>query len=49
VADFLKRSSVIEFRQNAFEKLAPVVIRLASLEGLTAHAASVAVRQKGKK
>jgi histidinol dehydrogenase len=49
VSDFFKRSSVIEIAQNAFEKLAPVVIRLAGLEGLTAHAASVAVRQKGKR
>lgn len=49
VSDFLKRSSVIEIAQNAFEKLAPVVIRLAELEGLTAHAASVSIRQKGRK
>jgi histidinol dehydrogenase len=49
VADFLKRTSVIGMGRNAFEKLAPVVIRLAELEGLTAHAASVAVRLKGKK
>ncbi|HSA59251.1 MAG TPA: histidinol dehydrogenase [bacterium] len=45
VSDFLKRSSLIEIAQNAFEKLAPTVIRLAELEGLTAHAASVRVRK----
>lgn len=44
VGDFLKRSSVIEVGQKAFEKLGPVVVRLAELEGLTAHAASVTVR-----
>jgi histidinol dehydrogenase len=50
VGDFLKRSSVIELGEKAFEKLAPTVIRLAALEGLTAHAASVTVRRvKGKK
>lgn len=46
VGDFLKRSSVIGMNEKAFEKLAPTVIRLANLEGLTAHAASVEVRAK---
>ncbi|HEX5036627.1 MAG TPA: histidinol dehydrogenase [bacterium] len=46
VGDFLKRSSVIEVGPKAFEKLGPVVVRLAELEGLTAHAASVSVRKK---
>jgi histidinol dehydrogenase len=46
VGDFLKRSSVIEVGQKAFEKLGPVVVKLAELEGLTAHAASVSIRKK---
>ncbi len=49
VADFLKRSSVLEIGKKSFEKVAPHVIRLAKLEGLTAHAASVRIRLKGKK
>jgi histidinol dehydrogenase len=49
VSDFLKRSSLIEMGEKAFEKLAPTVIRLAELEGLTAHAASVSIRRKGEK
>jgi histidinol dehydrogenase len=44
IGDFLKRSSVIEIKQRSFKTLAPHVIRLAKLEGLTAHAASVEVR-----
>ncbi len=48
VSDFLKRSSVIEVGQKAFEKLGPTVIKLSALEGLTAHGASVTVRQKRK-
>ena len=46
VGDFLKRSSVIGMNEKAFEKLAPTVIRLAEIEGLTAHAASVQIRLK---
>jgi len=44
VFDFVKRSSVLEFSKKSFTKLAPHVIRLARLEGLTAHAASVEIR-----
>lgn len=46
VFDFLKRSSRIEIGQSPFIRLAPHVIRLAKLEGLTAHAASVEIRIK---
>ncbi len=46
VSDFLKRASVIQFSKEALKTLAPDVVRLANLEGLTAHAASVAVRLK---
>ena len=49
VGDFLKRSSLIGMGQNAFETLAPVVIELAELEGLTAHGHSVDVRRKGNR
>jgi histidinol dehydrogenase len=48
VSDFLKRSSVIEIGRKAFEKLGPTVIKLAELEGLTAHAASVMIRRPKK-
>lgn len=48
VGDFLKRSSVIGIGEKAFEKLAPTVIKLAKIEGLTAHAASVQIRLKRK-
>lgn len=46
VVDFLKRSSVTEVSSRAIKKLGPHVIRLAKLEGLTAHAASVEMRLK---
>jgi len=46
VADFLKRSSLIGIRQTSFKSLAPHVVRLAKLEGLTAHALSVEMRLK---
>ena len=44
VGDFLKRSSFIEASPRALKKFGPHVVRLASLEGLTAHAASIALR-----
>jgi histidinol dehydrogenase len=42
--DFLRRSSVISFSRAGLEKVAEDVRLLAEKEGLTAHAASVAVR-----
>ncbi len=48
VGDFLKRSSVLEIGPKAFAKLAPDVMRLAGLEGLTAHAESVKVRLRNE-
>jgi histidinol dehydrogenase len=42
--DFLRRSSVLSFSKEGLAALAPDVLRLAEVEGLTAHAASVAVR-----
>ena len=42
--DFLKFSSVIECGPAAVKKLGPVVVRLAELEGLTAHALAMKMR-----
>ncbi|HEY0981860.1 MULTISPECIES: histidinol dehydrogenase [unclassified Schlesneria] len=42
--DFLKRSSVISFNRDALEDAADDIRRLAEVEGLTAHSASVDVR-----
>jgi histidinol dehydrogenase len=45
VETFLKNSSIIFYSQEAFQKDADDVIRLAEIEGLTAHAQSIRVRQ----
>lgn len=42
--DFLKRSSVISFNRDALDDAADDIRRLAAVEGLTAHSASVDVR-----
>ncbi len=42
--DFLKRSSVIAFNRTALEDAADDIRRIAAVEGLTAHSASVDVR-----
>lgn len=42
--DFLRRSSVLSFTKEGLAELAEDVLCLAELEGLTAHAASVAMR-----
>lgn len=44
VETFLKKSSVISYSQKALENDGEHIMRLAKLEGLTAHANSVAVR-----
>ena len=44
VDDFLKKTSVIAYSRTAFERDARSIIRLAELEGLSAHAASVRIR-----
>ncbi len=41
---FLRSSSVIEYSADALQSIAPDVTRMADVEGLTAHKASVAVR-----
>jgi histidinol dehydrogenase len=49
VEEFLKRTSVIGFSQSALGRLGESVVRLANLEGLSAHARSVQVRLDGMK
>lgn len=44
VYDFIKRSSLIEFSEKGFRRLAPFVETIAEVEGLEAHARSVKVR-----
>jgi histidinol dehydrogenase len=44
VDNFLKRTSVISYSRSALERDAQSIIRLAELEGLEAHAASVRTR-----
>ncbi|WP_028844974.1 histidinol dehydrogenase [Thermodesulfovibrio thiophilus] len=45
VYDFLKRSSLIKVKQKGFNTLAPYVEKLATIEGLQAHANTVKVRK----
>jgi histidinol dehydrogenase len=44
VLDFMKRSSLVRCEAASLEALAPAAIRLASAEGLEAHALSLSVR-----
>lgn len=44
VDDFIKKSSLIYYSSQAFERDASAIIKLAELEGLEAHARSVRVR-----
>jgi histidinol dehydrogenase len=46
VDDFIKKTSVIAYSRAAFDRDADSIIRLAELEGLTAHAESVRIRLK---
>ena len=49
VYDFLKKSSIIHYTEEAFKGLAEDIIVLAEAERLTAHADSIRVRlQKGE-
>ncbi len=41
VYDFVKRTSIIEVDRTGFQRLAPTVVRLATAEGLDAHALAV--------
>ncbi|MEJ2490482.1 MAG: histidinol dehydrogenase [Desulfuromonadales bacterium] len=44
--DFVKKSSLIGFSQEGLRRLGDSIIRIAELEGLEAHARSVAIRLK---
>ncbi len=44
VTDFVKRTNILRVSRAGLEALGPVAVRLARLEGLTAHAESVSVR-----
>ncbi len=46
VYDFVKRSSLLEFTEKGFMGLSGPVEKIASIEGLDAHAASVKIRRK---
>lgn len=48
VETFLKKSSIISYSRKALEQDAAHIVRMAELEGLTAHARSVEVRLKGQ-
>lgn len=45
VYDFVKKTSILDFSEEGFLKLAPTVYRFALLEGLDAHARTISVRQ----
>lgn len=42
--DFVKKSSLVSFSKSGLQRLGPAVVRIAELEGLEAHARSVAIR-----
>jgi len=44
--DFVKKSSLVSFSKAGLERLGPAIVRIAELEGLEAHARSVAIRLK---
>ncbi len=46
VEDFVKRTSLVEFSEQGFERLAPAAARLARLEGLIAHSRALEVRTR---
>ena len=47
VADFVKRTSIIEYEPSALKAQGDDIERLAEVEGLSAHARSVAARTRG--
>ena len=44
VEDFIKKSSLVHFTQDGLKRLGQQIIKVAELEGLTAHARSVSIR-----
>jgi len=49
VDDFIKKSSVIYYSEDALKRVSADIRKFAKAEGLTAHANSIAVRFNGKK
>ena len=49
VETFLKKSSIISYNREALREDGPHIMALANLEGLSAHAKSVAIRTNKKK
>jgi histidinol dehydrogenase len=49
VDHFVKKTSLIHYAQDAFQKEAQDIKRLANIEGLGAHAQAVKVRMGSKK
>ena len=46
VYDFVKKSSIIQYSEEALKKEAPYIETLANMEGLGAHAKSISIRRK---
>ena len=46
VDDFVKKSSIVSFSKRGLERLGGEIVRIAELEGLSAHARSVSLRLK---
>jgi histidinol dehydrogenase len=44
VDDFVKKSSIVSFSRQGLERLGSEIVRIAELEGLSAHARSVSLR-----
>ncbi len=44
VDDFVKKSSIVSFSQAGLQRLGSAIVRIAELEGLSAHARSVSLR-----
>jgi histidinol dehydrogenase len=48
VDDFVKKSSLISFSRQGLERLGGQIVRIAELEGLSAHGRSVSLRLESK-
>ncbi len=46
--DFVKKSSIVSFSKAGLKRLGKEIVHIAELEGLEAHARSVAIRLEGK-
>jgi histidinol dehydrogenase len=44
--DFLRRSSLVQYTQDALQKEIPAIVRFAGMEGLDAHGRSGSIRGK---